>query len=169
MNAQDRRAEILSILTRQTGPVNATVLAHQLGVSRQIIVGDVALLRAGGAEISATPRGYLLDRATASLRRTVACHHSGADMEEELFCIVDHGCIVEDVVVEHPVYGQLVGRLELSNRYEVGQFARQCRELMAAPLSVLTDGTHLHNIRCPSEEAFQRVQQALEEKGFLLR
>lgn len=168
MHAQERRAEILNVLQQSHSPVNATALARQFGVSRQIIVGDVALLRASGADISATPRGYLLARDSAALRRTVACQHTSAQMVEELNCIVDHGCIVEDVVVEHPVYGQLVGKLELSNRYEVSQFDRRCQEASAQPLSLLTDGVHLHNLRCPSEEAFQRVREALAQAGFLL-
>ncbi len=168
MHAQARRDQILTILTQNHTPVNATALARELGVSRQIIVGDVALLRAAGVDISATPRGYLLARESTALRRTIACQHAGTDMLEELYCIVDQGCVVEDVVVEHPVYGQLVGKLELSNRYEVGQFEKRCRESDAVPLSLLTDGVHLHNLRCPSEAAFRRVQESLQQAGFLV-
>ena len=62
MNAKERRQAILEQLKRAEKPVSATALARQYGVSRQIIVGDVALLRAGGEPISATPRGYVLDR-----------------------------------------------------------------------------------------------------------
>ena len=168
MNAQDRRKEILNILSGNREPVNATALAHQLGVSRQIIVGDIALLRAGGAEISATPRGYLLSREDAALKRTVACQHTFEQMVEEMNIMVDQGCVVEDVIVEHPVYGQLVGKLELSNRYEVSQFNQRCLEAKAQPLSLLTDGVHLHTLRCPDEGAYERVCQGLEEAGFLL-
>ena len=62
LNAKERRQAILEQLKRAEKPVSATALARQYGVSRQIIVGDVALLRAGGEPISATPRGYVLDR-----------------------------------------------------------------------------------------------------------
>ncbi len=168
MNALQRRKEILEVLRQAETPVNATALAKRFGVSRQIIVGDVALLRAGGEDISATPRGYLLSRSSAALVRTVACNHTTAQMEGELNAIVDQGCTVVDVVVEHPVYGQLVGKLELSNRYEVGQFVQRCQREEAQPLSKLTDGVHLHTIRCPDEAAFQRVRTALREAGILL-
>ncbi len=168
MNAFQRRNKILEVLRQTETPVKATVLANQFGVSRQIIVGDVALLRAGGADISATPRGYLLGRTSSALVRTVACNHTSAQMEEELNRIVDQGCTVVDVVVEHPVYGQLVGKLELSSRYEVSQFMQRCQREEAQPLSLLTDGVHLHTIRCPDEAAFQRVRAALREAGVLL-
>ena len=168
MNAQDRRNEILNILREHHTPVNATALARRFGVSRQIIVGDVAILRAGGAQISATPRGYLLAREDAAIRKTVACQHTFEEMVDEMNCIVDQGCVVEDVVVEHAVYGQLVGKLEISNRYEVSEFHRKCLEASAHPLSLLTDGVHLHTLRCPNEEAYQRVCQALEQAGFLM-
>lgn len=168
MNALQRRNEILEVLRQAETPVNAAALAKKFGVSRQIIVGDVALLRAGGEEISATPRGYLISRASSALVRTVACSHTFAQMEEELNSIVDQGCTVVDVAVDHPLYGQLVGKLELSSRYEVGQFVERCQREEAQPLSMLTHGVHLHAIRCPDEGAFQRVRAALRESGILL-
>lgn len=90
-------------------------------------------------------------------------------MEKELHAVVDQGCTVLDVIVEHPIYGQLTGPLHLSNRYEVGQFIQRCREESVAPLSLLTDGVHLHTITCPDEQAFIRVREALETLGILLK
>ena len=80
-----------------------------------------------GAASSATPRGYVLDRPLPGLVRTVACLHSGADMERELQIMVDNGCTVLDVIVEHPVYGQLTGGLGLASRYDIQQFIRSGR------------------------------------------
>ncbi len=168
MNALQRRNEILEVLRQAETPINATALAKKFGVSRQIIVGDVALLRAAGEDISASPRGYLVSRASSSLVRTVACNHTSDQMEGELDSIVDQGCTVVDVVVDHPLYGQLVGKLELSNRYEVSQFVQRCQKEEARPLSVLTYGVHLHTVRCPDEAAFQRVRAALKASGILL-
>ena len=48
MNAAERRGRILEYLRSSDGPLAAAALAQKLSVSRQIIVGDVALLRAGG-------------------------------------------------------------------------------------------------------------------------
>ena len=167
MNASQRRERVLEYLRGSDGPLPAAALAKKLSVSRQIIVGDVALLRAAGEEITATPRGYVLDRPRPGLVRTVACLHSGADMERELTLMVDQGCTVVNVIVEHPVYGQLTGPLDLSSRYDISEFIRKVEENAARPLSALTDGIHLHTLRCPDEEAFRRAAAALGEAGFL--
>lgn len=169
MNAAQRRGRILDELKVAEGPLSATALAQKLSVSRQIIVGDVALLRAAGEGITATPRGYVLDAPRPGMVATVACAHSGADMERELTLMVDQGCTVENVIVEHPVYGQLTGPLELSSRYDVAEFIRRVKECEAQPLSALTDGVHLHRLRCPDEGALERVRVALDGAGFLVK
>lgn len=125
------------------------------------------MLRAGGADIFATPRGYCLQNAAAAgLTRRVAVRHDEAGMEAELNTMVDNGCTVVDVIVEHPLYGQLTGPLQLSSRYDVAQFI--ARSHTAQPLSVLTGGIHLHTLLCPSEDAYRRVLDALRQAGFLL-
>lgn len=169
MNAKVRRSAILARLKHENGPVSATALAKEHGVSRQIIVGDIAILRAGGEPISATPRGYLLDRENAGELHTVAVRHTTQEMERELQICVDNGCTVLDVVVEHPVYGQLVGQLQLSSRYDVEQFLNRSRSGAARPLSDLTGGIHLHRLLCPDEAAYQRVCRQLDEAGLLLK
>lgn len=167
MDAQARREIIAKRLADSGEPVSAAVLARELSVSRQIIVGDVALLRAGGLDITATPRGYLLPRLPAGITCTFACRHRADQMEEELNAMVDQGCTVLDVIVEHPIYGQLTGPLRLSSRYDVTQFVDRCQEEAAAPLSQLTEGVHLHTVLCPDEGAAYRVREALEQLGFL--
>ena len=168
MNASERRDAILRALSETESPVSASQLAAKFAVSRQIIVGDVALLRAGGADISATPRGYVLGGQSAGLLRTIACRHDRAGTEEELNIMVDNGCMVLDVVVEHPVYGQLTGQLQITSRYDVRQFVERLDQEDTKPLSTLTDGIHLHNLRCPDEAAFRRTCAALREAGYLL-
>ncbi len=168
LDAQKRRNAIARALAQANTPVSATALAKEFSVSRQIIVGDIALLRAAGSDITATPRGYIVPRSTVGVKRTLACRHTAAEMESELYAMVDQGCTVLDVIVDHPIYGQLTGPLNLSNRYEVGQFIDRCREEAAAPLSLLTEGIHLHSVLCPDEGAFARVQTALRELGVLL-
>ena len=168
MRAEERRQAIREILQRSTQPVSAGALAARFSVSRQIIVGDIALLRAAGADISATPRGYIILPETTGLIRQVACCHNAVGMETELNAIVDQGCTVLDVIVEHPIYGQLTGPLQLSSRYDVAQFITRCAQSDARPLSDLTEGIHLHTLSCPDEDAFQRVQAALRDMGVLL-
>ncbi len=169
MKAEQRREAILSQLKSSAAPISAAALAKKYGVSRQVVVGDIALLRAFGNEVSATPRGYVLERDTGMIVRTLACTHAAEDMKRELDIMVDNGCVVRDVIVEHPIYGQLTGSLELKSRYDVSQFVSRSAESEALPLSALTDGIHLHTLLCPDEEAFERVKSELGEAGFLLR
>ena len=160
MNASKRREQILDYLKAAETPLSATALAQKLSVSRQVMAGE---------GITATPRGYVLNRPHAGLVRTVACLHSGGEMERELTLMVDQGCTVVNVIVEHPVYGQLTGPLDLSSRYDVSEFIRKVEKNAARPLSALTDGIHLHTLRCPNEEAFRRTADALNRAGFLVK
>ena len=166
MTASQRREAILAALAQAEGPVSAGALAGRFGVSRQVIVGDVALLRAGGAAVTATARGYVAERERTGTVGRVACRHGAGDMERELRIMVDNGCAVLDVIVEHPVYGQLTGTLGLASRYDVKEFIR--RSEAAQPLSLLTEGAHLHTLSCPDEESFLRVREELRIAGFLL-
>ena len=161
MDSEARRRALSKRLEQAEGPVSAAALARELLVSRQIIVGDVALLRARGLDITATPRGYVLPRPPAGVSCTIACRHRADQMAQELCAIVDPGCPLLDVIVEHPIYGQLTGPLRLSSRYEVDQFVARCREEAAAPLSQLTEGIHLHTVLCPDQGAADRVRNEL--------
>ena len=167
MDARDRREIIAQRLEERTGPMSAAALARELSVSRQVIVGDVALLRARGMKITATPRGYVLPPPPSGIMCTLACCHRANQLAEELNVMVDQGCTVLDVIVEHPIYGQLTGPLRLSNRHEVAQFVARCEEAGAPPLSQLTGGLHLHTVLCPSQEAADRVRAGLERLNFL--
>lgn len=168
MQAEQRRQAILNTLRQSDQPVSAGVLAERFSVSRQIVVGDVALLRATGADITATPRGYVQQRSPAGLLRQIVCRHSASGMEAELNAMVDNGCTVLDVIVDHPVYGQLTGPLQLSSRYDVQQFLDRCAQSDARPLSDLTEGIHLHTISCPDEASWQRVLDALRRMHILI-
>ena len=152
MDAAHRRRAIAAELARADGPVPASQLGERFGVSRQIVVGDVALLRAEGCDITATPRGYVMGRGRdEGSRRTVAVIHDFAGMERELTIMVDNGCTVLDVVIEHAVYGQLTGELHLRSRRDVAEFMRRVSADGAAPLSALTGGIHTHTLLCPDD------------------
>ena len=129
MKAEERRKIIAQTLTADQ-PISATALAGKFSVSRQIIVGDIALLRASGLDVVATPRGYKLGE-TTGLIRTVACIHNGVEeLEKELLAMVDNGCTVIDVVVEHRLYGEITGQLSLSSRYDVQQFVERAKRVI---------------------------------------
>ena len=165
----DRKEKIIEEIKKSDKPVSASTLAKKLGVSRQIIVGDVALIRASGTNIIATPRGYILDCKQQNQTYTIAVNHSQEQMADELYTIVDLGGCAIDVIVDHPVYGQLTGKLHLSSRYDVDQFIKKVNNNQAKPLSQLTDGLHLHTIQCPNEDTYQRIVSALDEKGYLFK
>ncbi len=170
MNAAQRRETILERLSRAETPVSASALAAQLGVSRQIVVGDVALLRAGGAQIDATPRGYQLHPAEKGYTGILACvHRTENEMRTELYTVVDQGGVVMDVAVENSLYGELRGNLNLASRYDVDNFIQQAKNAPESLLSRMTGGVHLHTLHCPDAESFQRIKKALDEKGLLYR
>ena len=170
MNAAQRRERILARLTQALEPVSASALAGELGVSRQIVVGDVALLRAAGAQIDATPRGYQLHPAAKGYTGILACVHRTAEqMRCELYTVVDHGGVVVDVAVENALYGELRGNLNLGSRYDVDAFVRQAGSAPECLLSRMTGGVHLHTLRCPDEQTFRRIEAALDAQGLLYR
>ena len=171
MDAAKRRQNILELLKESTQPVSAGAIAARFQVSRQVIVGDIALLRAANVDISATPRGYIvMDPNTRpdEMIRTIAFRHDISNLAEELYTIVDNGCGLIDVIVEHAVYGQISGQLHIFSRYDADSFLKKLEKDHATPLSDLTGGIHLHTISCRSEEAYERVLQELKAKGILL-
>lgn len=169
MTAKERREAILCELERAEGPVSASVLAKQFHVSRQAVVGDVAMLRALNAPIAATPRGYVLTRSEGRGKTfTIACRHGRDRLGEELYAVVDNGGALLDVVVEHALYGQLSGKLHIFSRYDADEFLRRLSEQEASPLSALTGGIHLHTLSCPDDGCFARICAVLREKGILI-
>ena len=165
MTAIERRNAIYQVLSADT-PISATALAGRFGVTRQVVIGDIALLRAEGRSVIATPRGYIIPVPDGFLR-TIACVHNAAQTRDELNAMVDCGCTVIDVVVEHPVYGQLTAPLAISSRYDVEQFIEKMASASASPLSALTEGIHLHTLSCPDAQVFDHLCDKLREMGML--
>lgn len=167
MDSTIRREAIFEKILKSERPLSASALAKEFQVSRQIIVGDVALLRASGKQIMATPRGYMCEVEQGGILRTIAVSHTGEELEDEILTIVDLGGNLIDVIVDHPLYGELVGSLHISSRYDAMQFFDKLERHKAEPLSRLTNGLHLHTIACKDEESFQRILHVLDEKGYL--
>ena len=157
------------MLRRSGSPVVGSDLAKRLDVSRQVIVQDIALLRARGHKIPATPRGYLMLDDGPRVNASVACRHSSfEEMEDELSTIVGLGGTVVDVAVEHPLYGEIRGLLMLRTQDDVASFMARMRASGAEPLSRLTKGVHLHTLGAPDEATLQKLTEALRSKGYLL-
>lgn len=167
MNAQQRRDYILERLKAAAQPGICHRTSRRAGGEPPDHRGGCGPAPGRGRGDYRYPRGYMARR-PAGLVRQAAVQHRPEEMERELNAIVDQGCTVLDVVVEHPVYGQITGRLDLSSRYEVSEFIRRVNQSRSHPLSDLTDGIHLHTVSCPDEGAWRRVLAALEREGFLL-
>ncbi|CEP68549.1 Transcription repressor NadR [Moorella glycerini] len=168
MKASERRQRIIELLDNNQ-PRKGTELAALLGVSRQVIVQDVAVLRAAGVNILATPQGYLLPGPDTRCRRTFACQHDLAGLERELQIMVDYGGKVIDVVVEHPLYGEIRGYLMLASRYDVQKFVADLKASGAKPLYTLTgSGVHLHTVEAAREDILDIIAAHLAKAGFLL-
>jgi uncharacterized protein len=150
-------------------PILGDQLANHFHVSRQCLVQDIAILRAGGEEILATPRGYRLPSPDHHHRAILACKHAPERTEEELQILVDHGVKILDVIVEHPLYGELRGSLMIESRADLRDFLAQVRRSHAALLSSLTDGVHLHTVEASRPEMILRAKAQLRTRGFLLK
>ncbi|MGI6004918.1 MAG: transcription repressor NadR [Christensenellales bacterium] len=173
MISAQRREKIAKLLKQGAEPVPGGALAKEFGVTRQVIVGDIALLRASGMQIHATPNGYVFARPPAAARqgitRVIACNHAPQATREELYTVVDNGGGLIDVIVEHPIYGELTGPLDIFSRHDADEFLKRVKERSAPLLSKLTDGIHLHTIACRDEAAFERIAAALDGAGILLK
>ncbi len=154
---------------RKHGPVRGGDLARHFRVSRQCVVQDVAILRAGGEPIVATPQGYRLPGDGRRARREIlACRHAPDRTREELFILADNGVRVMDVVVEHALYGELRGTLMLESRADVQEFLDRVKRTKAPLLSSLTGGVHLHTVEASRKENLARAKAQLKRRGFLL-
>lgn len=164
--SQERREKIVDCLGQSEKPVSASTFARDLGVTRQVIVGDVALLRASGVQVVATPRGYILEKEVSN-QYIVACAHDSSCMLEELYTVIDCDCGFVDVTVEHPLYGEITCNLHLFSRTEAEEFVVKFEETGSRPLSEITNHFHLHRLQCPSPAHFEKAVEALREKGLL--
>ncbi|MCL6452428.1 MAG: transcription repressor NadR [Alicyclobacillus sp.] len=165
MGRTDRQNRLLEELERADRPLTGAELAERCQVTRQVVVHDIALMRAAGVDIVSTPRGYELRGPERDRVTVLSVHHPPEATERELMTLVDYGIHVEDVIVEHPVYGELRGALHLGSRRDVELFLRQVAEADALLLSSLTDGFHLHTVRAPDLERLCEAVAALRRAG----
>jgi uncharacterized protein len=168
--SEKRRSEIFLKLSEINKPIKGTKLAEIFQVSRQVIVQDIAILRAQGAEIIATPNGYIIyKRNNEGIIKTIVSKHQDYDaIEDELQIMVDYGAKILDVIVEHPLYGEIKGMLDIRCKEDVEEFMKKIKHVKAEPLSSLTEGVHIHTIEVPSEKSYEKIKEALIQKGYLI-
>lgn len=169
MNSESRRNVIDERLSVSKKPIKGNALAEEFGVTRQVIVKDIAILRAKGENIIATPEGYMKAGDQKHLyRKVIATCHKAEEIEDELGTIVKFGGIIEDVVVEHPLYGEIKGMLMIKTLYDVQNFVKKINEFKAEPLMVLTGGVHLHTVAAENYEIIEKIEQELKNKKYLI-
>lgn len=166
MNAVERRNEIIRLITTSAEPLSGSMLSRELNVSRQVIVQDVAILKASGYDILSTNKGYILND-TAACTRVFKVHHTNSDTEDELNTIVDIGGCIVDVFVWHRVYGKIEAKLNISSRRGVQQCVEGLVSGKSTALMNITSGYHYHTVKADSEETLDLIEKALEEKKYL--
>ena len=169
MTGEQRRKQLLELLAGSERPVSGTALAKRLGVSRQVIVQDIALLRANGTEIFSASRGYLLVQDKPDASRILKVFHSDAQTEEELNLIVDMGGRVRDVFIYHKVYGIVRADIKIRSRRDVSRFLETIVSGKSSLLKNVTAGYHYHTVLAEDEPTLDMIQEQLWKKGMLAR
>lgn len=168
MQASNRRDKIFNLILNSNKAIKGIELAEMFSVTRQIIVKDIAILRAAGKNIIATPEGYIYNNQANRIKAIIAVNHSEEDTIKELEIIVKYGGIIEDVIIEHPLYGEIKTSLMIKNLHDLNNFINKFNCNRIKPLSNLTNGIHLHTISTDSEENITLIKEELGVKGFLL-
>lgn len=171
MLGEERRKQILELIAKNPVPITGTELAKHFQVSRQIIVQDIALLRATNKNILSTNKGYVIFKnssETAKFRKTFCVKHKDEDILAEFGCIIDSGARVLDVTVEHELYGQISVDLRINSRQDACKFVEQIKNCNNKSLNTLTKGIHYHTVEAENEEILNDVENSLRKAGFLV-
>ena len=166
MKATERRIAIAHFLLSEDRAVPGNELSEKFGVSRQIIVQDIAVLKGSGYDILSTHNGYVMQQSPLK-ERVFKLHHTTEQTENELNLIVDLGGTVVDVFVWHKVYGKMGASLNIFSRLHVKQFIEGVRSGKSTELMNITGGYHYHTVRAESEETLDRIGKALDERGYI--
>ena len=167
MTGYNRRQEILKNIKESDRPVSGSKLAKDYDVSRQVIVQDIALLRASGYDIISTNRGYVLEGQTCA-ERVFKVRHTDEQLETELCTIVDLGGQVKNVMVNHKVYGHIEAELGITSRRKVKEFLEDIESGKSTPLKNITSDYHYHTVTADSEETLGLIEDELRKLGFLV-
>ena len=167
MTGTERRTKIVELIQNSEKPLSGTALAKQCDVSRQVIVQDIALIRASGYDIISTNRGYIIQEPLVR-ERVFKVNHTDEQLEEELYSIIDLGGTVVNVMVNHRVYGHMEAELRINSRRKVEAFMEDIRSGKSSPLKNITSNYHYHKVAADSEETLDLIEEALRQKNFLV-
>lgn len=167
MTGTERRTKIVELIQNSEKPLSGTALAKQCDVSRQVIVQDIALIRASGYDIISTNRGYIIQEPLVR-ERVFKVNHTDEQLEKELYSIIDLGGTVVNVMVNHRVYGHMEAELRINSRRKVEAFMEDIRSGKSSPLKNITSNYHYHKVAADSEETLDLIEEALRQKHFLV-
>jgi transcriptional regulator of NAD metabolism len=165
--SEERRAELLRILREADRAITGSELSLTLGVSRQAIVTDVAILRAGGEHIVGSLHGYRMEGAPGGLTAVIDCSHPPDRGREEFEILLDRGIAVLDVGVEHSIFGGIRASILVESRADIDRYTEAILRAGDAPLSVITRGIHSHTVRAPGHDALEAAKRELRSRGIL--
>lgn len=171
LDGDSRREAIMTCLMERATPINGMELAKRFGVSRQVIVQDIALLRARNRDILSTNKGYLLfqpQEKSGGVTEVIMVRHLSEETLDEMHSIVDFGGSMLDVSIDHDLYGQIRVDLLIRNEKDAEEFVEKMKHSASKPLKELTEGCHYHTIQAPSAKAMKRIKEELAEKGYLM-
>ena len=166
MRANERRKAIVNLLLSEQEALSGSTLSERFGVSRQIIVQDITVLKGMGYDILSTHNGYIMQKSPLK-ERVLKLHHTTEQTEDELSLIVGLGGTVVDVFVWHKVYGKMEAKLNIFSDLHVKQFIEGVRTGKSSELMNITGGYHYHTIRADSEEILDRIENVLKERGYI--
>lgn len=166
MKAAERRKAIVNLLLSEQEALSGSALSERFGVSRQIIVQDITVLKGMGYDILSTHNGYIMQKSPLK-ERVLKLHHTTEQTEDELSLIVGLGGTVVDVFVWHKVYGKMEAKLNIFSDLHVKQFIEGVRTGKSSELMNITGGYHYHTIRADSEEILDRIENVLRERGYI--
>lgn len=166
MTGEERRCQILNDIRSAKSPISGRALARKYFVSRQVIVQDIALLRAANYDIFSTNKGYMIHTSMVVSRVICVCH-TDEQIEDELNTIVDMGGRVLDVYIEHEMYGFLRAVLSINSRRNVRDFVDGIERGDSSPLKNLTYGKHFHTIEADNEDILDLIEEELRNKNYI--
>ena len=167
MKSDERRKNIVNFLLNEKRAVSGSELSKKYGVSRQIIVKDIAVLKEQGNDIFASNSGYVI-HSSPMKERTFKLFHTTEQTKDELQLIVDRGGVVADVYVWHKAYGKMEAKLNISTRFQIDQFIESVRTGKSVELMHITGGYHYHTVRAASEDVLDGIERALKEKNYIV-
>ena len=167
MKADERRKEIVNLMMSEQKAISGGQLSEKLGVSRQIIVRDISVLKAAGYDILSTHNGYLMQNSPFA-ERVFKVYHTKEQTEAELNTIVDLGGMVVDVFVWHKVYGKMTAPLNISSRHHIAQFLEGVRTGKSTELMNVTGGYHYHTVRAETEEILDKIEKSLNSMNYIV-